>query len=347
LAPESRSPAFAYTSNTTVAEVARRLRGAPRVALTTHHRADGDAIGSVLALARALHALGRQAHIYTIGRPEPNVAPLVGSTPCTSDEHPDPPDDHDAIVVADTGAWSQLGPLGDWLRRHRQRVICLDHHTHGDDVAALRLVDTSAAATAQVALQVIDHLGVPITGEPFGIGEALFLGLATDTGWFRFANADARAFADAARLMQTGVNNARLYQLVEQTDRPQKMTLAARALGTIRHLRGGAVALMVLRMRDFHETGATGDDVSGLVNLPLSVASVRVSILLTQIAPDHTKVSFRSKPPLEDGTGSSDVNALAMRLGGGGHVHAAGARLPLEADLALAEVVRVVGEERD
>jgi phosphoesterase RecJ-like protein len=339
--------AFRYNSNTTIEEVGRRLAAARRVALTTHQRPDGDALGSILALARVLRGRGVRADLFTIGPPEPNLLPLLAGAPCDSAEEPRPGDDYDAIVVADTGAWAQLRPLRPWLERHRHRVIVLDHHAHGDDVGALRLIDTAAAATTQVALAVIDAMGAPVTGD---VAEPLFVGLATDTGWFRFANADARAFADAARLMETGIDNAALYQMVEQTDRPQRMPLAARALSSLRRLRGGAVALMVLGLRDFQETGATADDMSGLVNLPLSVGEVRVSILLTQLSPGQTKISLRSKPSRGAAIDAPwgplhDVNALAMCFGGGGHVHAAGARLAMDAEAALTEVTRRIEGE--
>lgn len=336
-----------YTTNTTPEAIAARLRAAERVAITTHRKPDGDALGSCLALARALEAAGTGADIFVIGPVPPPLAALTPPTPVHVDVAPEA-GAHDVIVVLDTGAWTQVEALAPWLRADPGRVIGLDHHPRGDaDMAARRLVDPAAASATMVLVPVLDALGATIDGGPGSVGEALFVGLATDTGWFRFSSADATAFALAARLLEAGVDKGRLYRAVEENHRPVRLALAARALASLRYARDGAVAIMRLGPDDFAATGGAIEDLAGVVNLPMEVGGVLVSILATQVAAGETKLSLRSKPAALheeaarlDGVG--DVNALAAHFGGGGHVHAAGARVEGEIDEVIEKVATLV-----
>ncbi len=330
-----------YVSNTTVQHIAQRIRAATKIVLTTHVKPDGDAFGAVLALERGLKTVGQCAEIWLMGPLETSLRALAAQTPLQFIENAAPGDDCDLVIVADTGAWSQLGPIETWLRARYAHVIVVDHHVRGDDVGALRLIDPSAASTTQMLVAILEALGCEITGGTGGVAEALFVGLATDTGWFRYQAAGADAMRLAARLIDLGVDKTRLYQLIEETSRPQRLALEARALASLEYLNDGAVAVMTLRPQDFEETGGSIDDLSNLVNDPMSVGSVRASILLVQREPKRTKISFRSKPSTSRATQGEpiDVNKLAQRFGGGGHFHAAGARVETDIDAARAAVI--------
>jgi len=333
-----------YQSTATIPQLADRIRRAQRVMLCTHTKPDGDALGSCLALSRALDTLGKQSDIFLMGPIDSSLLALAHTTPMHYVEDQPPGEDYDLIVILDTGAWKQLEPLGDYLKNHRDIIIGVDHHTNGDDIAPQRIVDARCASTTQVLANLLDELDVPLVGGEGGISDALFVGLATDTGWFRFDNADAEAFAFATRLLRTGVDKSRLYQQVEETQRPQRLQLAARALQSIGFVDDESVAVMSLSQRDFEETGGMPQDITGLINEPMFVRQVRVSILLTQREEDLTKVSFRSKPP---GPGQApdeftDVNRLAEKFGGGGHVHAAGCVLNMNLDDARRAIIEAV-----
>ncbi|MHC4947313.1 MAG: DHH family phosphoesterase, partial [Planctomycetota bacterium] len=269
-----------YESNATMGDLARRLDAARRVLLTTHEKPDGDALGSVVALHRALAARGRDPEIWLAGPVDRGLDTVLDGTPVRRLEDGAPGDDHDLAVVADTGAWSQLRTIAPWLRRHHERVIGLDHHRLGDDVAAWRVVDPACAATTQLVVRLLDELGWEITGGPGGLAEPLFAGLATDTGWFRYSNADADAFAVAARLLACGVDNSRLHQRIEETHAPSRLGLEARALASLAYAADGTVAVMSLARADFDATGGTPADLTSIVNRPMVVARVRASALL-------------------------------------------------------------------
>ncbi len=322
-----------YHSNATVEQIAKRIASAKRVLLTSHVKPDGDALGSVLALHRAMDQKGIAADIYLAGPLESRLRLLAADTPLHLDRTP-PADEHDLAIVADTGAWVQLEQIADWLRHHHDRVVGIDHHANGDDVASMRLVDTTAASTTQMLVPVIEAMGCELTGGAGGVAEALFIGLATDTGWFRYPSAGAEAMRLAARLLDLGVDQPRLFQVIEETFRPQRLAIMARALTSLEFALDGAVAIMTLRPEDFRQTGGVSQDIAELVNLPMGVASVRVSVLLSQLSAGRTKLSFRSKPDVSGNAnaGLIDTNVLAQRFGGGGHVHASGAAVAMDMD---------------
>jgi bifunctional oligoribonuclease and PAP phosphatase NrnA len=339
----------AYTSNTTYAQVAARIRSADRIALLSHAKVDGDGLGAMLAVKRAVDPLGKSTDIFVVGPIEPNLLIVTGETPLHRVEESPPNDEYDLILVVDTGAWSQLEVLSKWLKRHHERIIVIDHHSRGSaDIGAMRIVDPRKASTTQMVVELLDALECEITGGPTGTGiaEPLFLGLATDTGWFRYASADWEVFAVASRLLKAGVDKSGLYQIIEEGHRPVRLKLEARALASIEYANGGTIALMSLAREDFEETGGVVEDLTGVVNLPLIVGAVRMSILFAQSEANVTKVSFRSKPPLPglEADACVDVNVLAQRFGGGGHKHAAGARLRMDLEDAKAAVKKVLAE---
>ena len=344
---------MAYASTANHARLAARLRAAERPFLTTHFKPDGDALGSVLALGRALRALGARPDIALAG---PIDRSILGLSQPGEFRHVErgtvaPSEGCDLAVVLDTGAWSQLEHCRDWLRSNPSLVTGVDHHARGDDVAPERIVDSSCASCTQALVPLLDELGVALgpgtRRARHTVAEALFAGLATDTGWFRFSGADDRVFSLAARLLTCGVDKDALFRMIEQGDAPGRPLLTARALSSLRYCCAGRVAVMRLSRADFEATGTRIDDLAGLVNEPMGVAEVEVSVLLVESEPRLSKASFRSKPPAVPGGAFVDVNHLAARFDGGGHVHAAGARIAASLDEAAETVARACEDYLD
>lgn len=337
------SPGNEWSTNTTIEELARWLTAMRSVVVITHHKPDGDALGSTIALARALNiAAGGTAAGFSgvASRAEAWYAgPMPGWWHAVAkdtksrhlDEHNPPPAsfEPDAVVVLDTGAWSQLGDYRPWLDERREKTALIDHHLNGDaEVASRRVIDTSAAAACQIAAGLCARLlRVESAARlPVEVAEPLYLGLATDTGWFRHSNVRPSVMRLAADLLETGVQHERLYELTEQRERPARLHLLARALATLEMTDDG-FALVCLRQGDFEKSGASPGDSGGFLDIIKTVDSVRVGVLLTELHPAGegvvTKVSMRSK----GGAGMVDVNRVSQRLGGGGHAQAAGARM--------------------
>ncbi|MEO1236067.1 MAG: DHH family phosphoesterase [Planctomycetota bacterium] len=336
------NPAAPYTQSTlTLAEVADRLRnaGGPILVLT-HAKPDGDAFGSVIALVSALQALGHTARGVFVPPVPDALAHLPGAN--LADVWHDgyaPPFDPALCVVVDTGAWSQVGPLDAVLRPRLDRTLLIDHHLSGGIEAQHRHVVGDAAATCEILADLIDLLSPGKTPEstvghfPGVVRDALFVGIASDTGWFRFSNVRPETHELAARLIRQGTDHATLYQKLEQAERPEKLALLTRALQNLTVHADGRAALITLRHQDFLDTGALPEETERLIDTPQIVGSLQVFVVVTETPEGTARLSFRSKHAPDDT--AVDVAALANRFGGGGHARAAGAKV----DRPLADVV--------
>jgi phosphoesterase RecJ-like protein len=358
-----------WTSSLTVHETAQAWRQAKRAIVLTHAKPDGDAVGSTLAVARTLALLGASTEIWYVG-PMPRWGQVganettaqersvvIGSTPCRVFEPgaaiaPGRCDEPDLIVVVDTGTWSQVQECKEWITQRQNRVIVIDHHVRGDaDMAARRHLMTDAASCTEILAPVcVAALGLHgPSALPTEIAEPLYLGLATDTGWFRFESVKPRTQRLAGDLLDAGVDHTRLYRIIEQQDLLPRWQLLGRALvGLTSHRvsdgQGGVVALLRLRQEDFDATGADRNETGGFSDMLLSVSDVRAAGLLIEQAGEGgstiVKVSMRSKPGPPQY--AIDVNAAMATLGGGGHVRAAGAKIAGTMDQAVSRVLRAL-----
>lgn len=336
-----------WSSNTDVPGIAERLAGARNIAVLTHIKPDGDAIGSTLALARTLGRLGARATPVYAGPMPPWTDAVVGDTPVLLAPEegwdPAPLGETDAIVILDTGSWPQLEPFRAWLAPRRGIACIIDHHPTGDDgCAELRCIIPAAAAVCEPVAElctVMLGLGSP-AGLPPDIATPLHLGIATDTGWFRYPNTTARTLRLAADLIDAGVDHNALYRMVDQSDGVPRLLLMGRALASVELHDDNRIALMTITQRDLAETGATVADASGFTDPPQQVRSVRVVAVLVETDPGRTKVSLRSK----DDDDAVDVAAIARQLGGGGHTRAAGVRTDMGLEQTRRRLLELLGD---
>jgi phosphoesterase RecJ-like protein len=347
-----------WTSTIDLPALAAWLRSRKRIVVLTHVKPDGDALGSTLAVTRALNllrpaapAMGPHATPWYFG-PLPDWFEGVrrGTEYRFLNEKERADHDHredpDGVLILDTGTWSQLHEVREWLLERQEQCAVLDHHRQGDpDVAMRRIVDVSAAAVCQPTAELCRLLlgKGSVKDLPVEVAEPLYLGLATDTGWFQHSNVTPAAMRMAADLLEAGVNHSRLFELVEQRDRPARLRLMARALQTLEFHKNESVALMTLKQSDFYEAKAAPTDSAGFVELGLSIASVQVSCLITEAFVHEgdgniTKVSLRSK----SGPEAPDVNEVAKKLGGGGHMRAAGAKVSADLETTRKRVIEAL-----
>ncbi|MEM6393189.1 MAG: DHH family phosphoesterase [Planctomycetota bacterium] len=345
-------PSVPYQSNTSLPQIASNLRAATgNILVLTHAKPDGDALGCVLALTLTLRQLGKAATGLVVP-PVPDALRSLTGRDAYAILGEDPLDDPvftqpDHVVIVDTGAISQVGDAYPFIEQHLDKACILDHHLSGNIPAAQLYVDPTAAAAAEIIAELIDLLhdrptnagGRASDAFEATVADALFVGIASDTGWFRFSNVTAGTHRLAARLVGQGVDHAALYAKLEQAERPEKLDLLQRALGSLRMLANGQAAVMGLTLDDFAETGAREEETERLIDTPQQVSSLRVVVLLAEKQTDDgvvTRMSFRSKPT-DDAVNVAD---LAARFGGGGHARAAGAR----ANGTIAEVLPRVTE---
>ncbi len=299
-----------------------RLAEAESFLALTHSRPDGDAVGCLAALASAAGGAGKTCKIILPdGCPDKYKSLLDGLDIASADSFSNLADlasQVDLVVIVDTCSFGQLDRLADAIKLIPDKVVVIDHHASCDDVGSDRWVDTSAAATGVMILELTEVLGWPVEADA---AEALVVAIAADTGWLRFANTDGRALRAMAKLVDTGVRPDVLYRRLFQSDKPSRLGLIQRMLASMQLHLDGQLAVMVLTKSDFADAAADYDQTENLVNEPFRIGSVEASVLLVEM-PDQIRVSLRSREFV-------NVAALAGEFGGGGHVRAAGLRSKL------------------
>lgn len=305
------------------------LRESHRLLLVTHRRPDGDAIGALSAMNRALRALDKEPEIALLDRFPRRYEFLRGADerwPLWEDAREVLAREADGLVVLDTCSLSQLEPILPFLAS-APRTLVIDHHATRDEIGTrpgdLRILDDTAAACCLILAEWILHVGIlanlPAAAKST-LSTALLTGIATDCGWFRFSNTDARVLRVAADLVDTGADIGRIYDLVYQQEPAAKLRLIARMLGGMRLLADGRLAVLELRTEDFAASGADDSMTEDLVNEAARLRGTEATLLFTEEPGGVVRVNLRSKRTL-------DVSELARRYGGGGHARAAGARL--------------------
>ena len=298
-------------------QVAAVLAPGRRVALTTHVNADGDGVGSEVALWHLLTARGLRAAITNPTPIPERFGFLVPAGADRSERAAREIESADVVVVLDISDLSRLGDLARAIT-HSHAVACIDHHvSQGSLPAGPRLVAPEAAATAELVFDFASTVGWPLSAEA---ARALYVGILTDTGAFRFANTTPRALRVAGALLERGVDPESIYASVYASAPEGRVRLMVEVLETLVVERDHGLAWVTVPPDALHRHHATVDDLDGIVEYPRSIAGVRLALLFRQLANGRVKVSFRS-------LGDVDVAELAHRFGGGGHRKAAGASL--------------------
>lgn len=312
----------------TYREAARCIESWRRPLLLTHTKPDGDAVGSLTAMTMLLAGRGLDP-VSVVFDPIPERYTFL-----TESVSPDRFDaaswercvDHvDGVLVLDTCSYSQLEPVAPWLRSTTLPKIVVDHHATRDDLGARTLVDETAAATCLLLEEWREAARWPITT---AIAEALFVGIATDTGWFQHSNTDSRTLASAVNLTTAGAIPHAVYERLFHQESPARFRLRAAATGRVELSAGGRLAILTLPSSVFADCGATLADTEDLVNEPLRIGSVVVSAMLVEQDGGIIRVGLRSKDPVTADLPDIDVSDIAASLGGGGHRRAAGVRVP-------------------
>jgi phosphoesterase RecJ-like protein len=310
------------------------VRRHQRFLLMTHVRPDGDALGSQLAFADALLALGKQPRVVIASRLPPRYD-FLNSADLPIEEFHNPGDGFratDAVVILDTGTWNQLGDFGPFMQTLDVPKAVVDHHRTQDDLGGLALVDVTAEATGRLVHEAINALGVPVSARA---AHCMFVALAMDTGWFRHPSTTARTLDLAAELVRAGARPDRIYEDLYEHSTLPRLKLLARALERLQVLAGGRVAYTEVYLRDYAATAAVPQDTEDLIAYTRSLEGVEVGLLFIEQPAGGVKVSFRSHSRV-------DVGGLAERFGGGGHRLASGATVAGELPDVRARVLEAV-----
>jgi bifunctional oligoribonuclease and PAP phosphatase NrnA len=321
---------------------AARLAAATSIIIATHDRPDGDAIGSVMALALAARAAGKSVQVV-LDEPVPRRYAFltVGEKLLPSAAFGGAVASCDCAVILDTSTVEQLRALAKDIPAARDKLVVIDHHQTWQDIAAIRWSDPSRAAAGVMVLELLDELGWPLL-QP--VARAIFTAVCADTGWMQYANTDARALAAAGRCLEAGVAVDELYRTLFQNDRPQRLALLGRMLAGMTLHAAHRVALMTITRDDFAQTGAAYDETENLINEALRIGSVAVAVLLVE-QQGEIRGSMRSKRPADSDAPVVDVAKVAQSLGGGGHERASGFRMAAPLEQVTQSVLAAVQKE--
>ena len=290
-------------------EAVRQARG---VVVTTHERPDGDAIGSALAAAAVVRALGVPVWVVTAD-PVPDVLSFLPESDLVSRTLPSEP--FDVTIVVDCSERHRVGAFPE--RGWADTSICLDHHaTHDPAMATIIARDASAPASAELVYRFACAAGVQLTPS---MATQLFCALQTDTGSFRYDSTTARALELGSRLLETNISVWPISSAIYESTPPERLALMGRVLPELTYRHEGAVAFLPVRAADLAASGATSEMADGLIKLARSVRGVEVAVQLTE-EPGYWRVNLRSR-------GVVAVGPVAERFGGGGHINAAGCRV--------------------
>ncbi len=312
--------------------IGRFIRRARRVMVITHVAPDGDAIGSLLGLGRALHKLGKEytlacadlvpkgfaylPHSETIARPPPSGWPKGK---------------YDLVISLDCGDLERLGTAYDESLAGLP-IINIDHHVTNTHFGTVNWVDTEAASTAEMVLELVESLNIPLDAD---MALCLLHGIVTDTRGFRTPNTTPRTMRAVLKLMEAGAELAEITDRVFNRRPFSAICLWAKALNDVR-LDGRIIWSQITRaMRQECAFSENGD--AGLVSFLATADEADVAIVFVENDDGQIEVGLRAAPGI-------DISAVALELGGGGHPQAAGCTLEGDLEEVRERVLAAVRE---
>jgi phosphoesterase RecJ-like protein len=302
--------------------------------LTSHARPDGDSIGSQLAMAFALDALGKDVRVVNADPAPEHYFEFPGVDRIEIAAQVPESARADTVIVMECGDLSRTGVQGFEGRF----IINIDHHVGNRMYGAVNWFDESAAACAEMVFDVIRGLGVALSPE---IATHIYLAILTDTGSFHHSNITPRTFDICRQCVEAGVNPGTMARRIFDSNSFGKLKLIGALLDRMELLDDGRLAVLYLDDAMLRACGCTNNDTEGLINLPLTAREIQ-AVVFFKAAPDGSvRVSMRSKYDV-------DVRLVANAFGGGGHKNAAGFTVagPLEQARGgiLERLVRAIAE---
>jgi phosphoesterase RecJ-like protein len=290
----------------------RLIGQADEIALSCHVTPDGDALGSMLAVGFVLRSMGKRV-VASFGDSHFAVPRLLRFLP--GQEMLVPPADYpaapDLMIIFDASTFERLGLLRDSTARAHE-VIVVDHHPSNEGFGTLSLIDSTAAATAMLAEQLVYRLGGRLDRD---IATCLYAGLVTDTGSFKYSSTTPAVHQMAARLVATGLRTDEIARELWDRSPFGYLKVLAGALDRVT-LEGELVWTYVTRV-DRAAYGLPYAELEGLIDIVRRTDEAQVAVVLKEDDQGAWQVSTRSK-------GAVDVGAVCAALGGGGHHNAAG-----------------------
>lgn len=300
--------------------------------LTTHVNPDADGLGSELALNRFLNKIGKNSEILNHSETPANHAFIDYDNEIKKfdrEKNGETILETDVLIAVDMNNPSRLRSLEKYFLESKAKKVIIDHHLEAQDFVDYQLIDLDSPATAEIVYKCLVAYDPMLLDK--GIAEAIYAGIMTDTGSFRFPRTDGDIHRIVAHLLDIGVDPSYVYNNLYEKNSIGRTRLLGEVLASVQLAYDGKLAYFSITQEQLKRNGVTPDDTEQFVNYAGAVSGVLVSIFFMEL-PEGVKISFRSK-------GDVAVNELAKLYGGGGHKNASGARV---FDAHLEETVQKV-----
>jgi bifunctional oligoribonuclease and PAP phosphatase NrnA len=288
--------------------IVEAIRARQRFVISSHMRPDGDAIGSELAMAHALRALGKDVRVINADPPPPPLMAFPGVASIEISDHVE--GDADAAIIMECGELARTGVAG----LERFFLINIDHHQGNTNYGRINWFDSNRAACGEMVFDLVRALDVQLS---IDIATHVYLAILTDTGSFHYSNISPGTFAICSHLLEAGVNPVLVARQVYDSSNMGRLKLFGAVLSAMQIDASGRIAIVYLDHEMARAAGGTYEDTEGLINLPLTVPEIQAVVFFKHVAGDEYRVSMRSK-------GEIDIATIAREFGGGGHKNAAG-----------------------
>ena len=289
----------------TRAEVADFLDRNDHYCILTHRRPDGDTVGSAVGLCLGLRAMGKDANILHNPEITPRYESLLEGLTVKE------PGEGNIIVAVDVAEDHMLPKAHSYLRNSVD--LRIDHHGGNREFTPKSLVDPQSASCAEIIWDILGELDIQMDEK---MAEAIYVGTATDTGCFRYANTDVHTFDCAADCAAAGADIFGWNQLLFETHTLEKLRLQGWMAENVKIFSEGKLAVCALPREVEERIGVSEDDMGNLSSFIRSIEGVCMAALLRE-AEEGCKLSVRAIP-------GWDAAAVCAMFGGGGHAGAAG-----------------------
>lgn len=312
-----------------IEQTVQLLRDMDNVLILAHEHPDGDAIGSSCALCLALISMGKKAQICLEKMP-PQLEYLTDGVPSGIF-------DYKYIVTCDTADTKILGIADSGISRDSKIDLCIDHHYSNVLYAENTYLDSAAAGACEAMFDILKLLNIDITPK---IAECMYVGIATDSGCFRYSNTTAKTLRTAAELLDLGVDNARVNHRQFETKSKQLFELEKSAISDMKLYFSDKCAVLIVSNAMITQNSAEFTDLSALCSLPREIEGVLVGITMKEKKQGEFRISIRTNSP-------ADASVIARSLGGGGHKMAAACAISGTAEYATKVILDEVGAYLD
>jgi phosphoesterase RecJ-like protein len=299
--------------------------------VTSHVRLDGDALGSELAIYLMLQDLGKRAVVYNQDS-TPEHYRFLPAAENIVNELGDM-EQYDVAFVLDCSELERVGESAGKIGNIK-KLINIDHHISNDGFCELKLIDAQTSSTGELIFRLMKEMGFKLTKN---ICTNLYTAILTDTGGFRYSNTRRDALFAAGTLVENGADPQWISENIYESDPPSKLKLRARAMETLSLDMDRKVGSLTVTNEMLQETGASMDYTDGFVDIPRAVQGIEIAALYTQMNGNGFKISLRSK-------GKVNVEKIAKKFGGGGHINAAACRIEGDIDSIKSKIMEAIKE---